>query len=117
MSRLRFKPRATFTADLKRLSNLDRTIVVEIKAAIAVLLEEQTLPAEFKDHRLSRRLAGYREFHLRDTPNGKNPSDCNDVLVVYSIDTDTLILIGIRVGSHHRLFPNQNSTTKYRKKR
>jgi mRNA interferase YafQ len=35
--------------------------------------------------------------------------------VVYTIDTDELVLIGIRVGSHDRLFPGQNRAKRYRK--
>jgi mRNA interferase YafQ len=50
-----------------------------------------------------------------DTPKNKTPSEINDVLVVYTIDKDKLVLIGIRVGSHDRLFPGQNRSKRYRK--
>jgi mRNA interferase YafQ len=115
MKKLRFKPRATFNADLKRLASLDHNIIDEVRAAIDLLLEAHQLPPEFDDHELTRRLAGYHEFYLRDTPPGNQPNDINDIFVVYTIDEDELILIGIRVGSHARLFPDQNSATKYRK--
>lgn len=115
MKKLRFKPRATFNADLKRLASLDKTIIDEVRAAIELLLEQQQLPAKFADHELQRRMTGYHEFHLRDTPKHKAPSDSNDVLVVYTIDQDELVLIGIRVGSHDRLFPDQNQAKSYRK--
>lgn len=115
MKELRFKPRATFNADLKRLAMLDQTIVGEVRAAIDLLLEQQQLPSEFGDHELQRRMTGYNEFHLRDTPKNKTPNDINDVLVVYTIDQDELVLIGIRVGSHDRLFPGQNQSKSYRK--
>lgn len=98
MKKLRFKPRATFDADLNRLAALDRTIIEEIRAAIDLLLEDHQLPEEFNDHELSRRMAGYHEFHLRDTLKGKQPNEINDVLVVYAIDESQLILIGIREG-------------------
>ncbi|MCV3326543.1 type II toxin-antitoxin system YafQ family toxin, partial [Pediococcus pentosaceus] len=52
---------------------------------------------------------------LRDTPKNKTPSETNDVLVVYTIDKDELVLIGIRVGSHDRLFPGKNRSKGYRK--
>ena len=100
MKKLRFKPRATFNADLKRLASLDKSIIDEVLAAIDLLLEQQQLPPE---------------FHLRDTPKNKTPSETNDVLVVYTIDKDELVLIGIRVGSHDRLFPGQNRAKRYRK--
>ena len=115
MKKLKFKPRATFNADLKRLASLDKTIVDEVRAAIDLLLEWQQLPAEFDDHELQRQMTGYKEFHLRDTPKNKKPNDINDVLVVYTIDQKELVLIGIRMGSHDRLFPGQNQSKDYRK--
>ncbi len=117
MKRLRFKPRATFNADLHRLAGIDHTIVDEVRAAIDLLLDNGKLPMEFNDHELGRRMSGYNEFHLRDTPKGKQPNEKNDVLVVYTIDEKELILIGIRIGSHKRLFPTQNNSVKYQKKK
>lgn len=115
MKKLRFKPRSTFNTDLKRLASLDKTIIEEVRAAIDILLEQRLLPQEFEDHKLSRRMAGYNEFHLRDTSAGTKPTEINDILVVYTIDEDELVLIGIRVGSHNRLFPGQNQSKKYHK--
>lgn len=115
MKKLKFKPRATFNADLKRLASLDKTIVDEVRAAIDLLLEQQQLPSEFDDHELRWQMTGYKEFHLRDTPKSKMPNDINDVLVVYMIDQKELVLIGIRMESHDRLFPGQNQSKNYRK--
>lgn len=53
MKKLRFKPRATFNADLKRLASLDKSIIDEVRAAIDLLLEQQQLPPEFEDHELN----------------------------------------------------------------
>jgi len=53
--------------------------------------------------------------HLRDTLTGQPLADHSDVLVVYAIDEDALILIGLRVGSHDRLFSEQDSSVKFRK--
>ena len=97
--------------------SLRRTIFFRLllNDSIDLLLEQQQLPPEFEDHELNRRMSGYNEFHLRDTPKNKTPSETNDVLVVYTIDKDELVLIGIRVGSHDRLFPGQNRSKGYRK--
>ncbi|NLR12945.1 type II toxin-antitoxin system RelE/ParE family toxin [Lactobacillus sp. ZJLC29-4] len=86
-----------------------------LKTCLRSCLRQQQLPPEFEDHELNRRMSDYNEFHLRDTPKNKTPSETNDVLVVYTIDTDELVLIGIRVGSHDRLFPGQNRSKRYRK--
>lgn len=115
MAKLRFRPRATFNADLKRLGRLDPTIIDDVRAAIEQLLETGELPEEYGDHPLKRRLAGYREFHVRDTPHGDSPSDINDVLVVWYQERNALVAVGVRVGSHDRLFPNQNSSKTYHK--
>lgn len=115
MKPLRFKPRSTFTADLKRLATIDKTIVSEVREAIEILLEGDSLPDDFQDHPLTRKMSGYREFHLRDTPKGNGPNESTDVLVVYRIDEVELVLIGIRVGSHDRLFPGKNRAKTYRK--
>lgn len=114
MKRLMFRPRATFNADLKRLGRLDPTIIDEVKDAINEILETGTLPAEYGDHPLKRRLAGYREFHVRNTPSGKHPSDTNDVLVIWYRERNELVAVGVRVGSHDRLFSGQKSANKYK---
>lgn len=82
MAKLKFRPRVTFNADLKRLGRLDPTIVDKVRVAIEMLLETGTLSDEYGDHSLQRRLAGYREFHVRDTPQGELLSEINDTPVV-----------------------------------
>lgn len=115
MAYYKFKPRETFIADLKRLGKLDHSIIPEIRAVIEMLLENQQLPAEYQEHQLKRQFSAYQEFHLRDTPVGKQPSDINDIVVIYTVDISELTFIGIRVGSHSRLFKNQNTSVKYQK--
>lgn len=115
MTKLSFRPRATFNADLKRLGRLDPSIIDEVREAIDEILETGKLPAEYNDHPLKRRLSRYWEFHVHDTPKNEQPSDINDVLVIWYIERNELVVLGVRVGSHDRLFSNQNSSTKYHK--
>lgn len=115
MVRLQFRPRTTFNADLKRLGRIDPTIIDDVRSAIDELLENGSLSGEYGDHPLKRRLSGYREFHVRDTPHGKQPSDTNDVLVIWYIERHELVAVGVQVGSHDRLFSNKNSSKKYYK--
>lgn len=96
MNPLKFKPRETFTANLKRLATIDKIIVSEVREAIEILLEGESLPDDFQDHPLTRKMSGYREFHFRNTPKGNEPNESSDVLFVYRIDEVALILIGIR---------------------
>lgn len=80
-----------------------------------MLLENQHLPVDYQEHQLERQLSSYREFHLRDTPSGKTPNDLNDIVIIYTVDISELTFIGIRVGSHSRLFKNQHASVEYRK--
>lgn len=106
----RFKPRYTFDQSLSRLAKIDVSIVDEVEQAILILLNGKILPSEFDDHFLSGNLSGYREFHLRDTPRGSIQNDINDVIVIYKIDNQDLVVIGVEIGSHRKLFNG-----KYRK--
>lgn len=112
MGKLQFRSRATFNADLKRLGRIDPTIIDDVRAAIEEILETVMLPLEYRDHQLKRRLSGYREFHVRDT---EQPTESNDVVVIWYIERNELVAVGVRVESHDRLFPNQNSSKKYHK--
>ncbi|MDP3265740.1 MAG: type II toxin-antitoxin system YafQ family toxin [Sulfuricurvum sp.] len=55
------------------------------------LKEEIKLPPEAKDHALKGDWKGFRECHLG-----------GDTLLVYTIDSDTIILA--RIGTHSQLF-------------
>lgn len=66
-----YKPRKSFERNLTYLAQFDTTIIDEIKAAIFVLLNGDSLSKDFQEHELEGNYAGYREFHLRDTPKGQ----------------------------------------------
>lgn len=57
------------------------------------LVEENSLPTKFKDHRLTGNWGGHRECHLGP-----------DWLLIYRIDEDQEILELVRMGSHADLF-------------
>lgn len=99
-----FKPRPPFEQDLHRLGRLDPTIIDDISAAIDILRNGDPLPQEYQDHELKCRYTGYNEFHVRDTPHCQEPTEINDVVVVYKKDYQDLVLIGVRVGSHEVIF-------------
>lgn len=86
------------------MAQLDPTIIDEVKAAILILLDGESLPEDFHDHELIGNYAGYREFHLRDTPKGHHPSEMNDILVIYKINNQDLVLVAVDIGSHKKLF-------------
>ena len=66
-----------------------------MQAVIELLVNEQPLPAKYRDHALvnSRDYKGMRECHIEP-----------DWLLIYRVVRDTLILQLIRTGSHSDLF-------------
>ena len=63
-----------------------------VSAVVALLLSDQVLPENRRDHRLGGDWAGYRECHIKP-----------DLLLIYrKPDADTLRLA--RLGSHYELF-------------
>jgi mRNA interferase YafQ len=58
---------------------------------LSVLLQEEQMPSESKDHSLKGNYQDCREFHIS-----------GDILVIYRIEVDTVQLL--RIGSHSELF-------------
>lgn len=115
MVKLNFRPRKSFEKHLRYLGKLDPTIVDEVRAAIEILLEGEKLPEDFQDHDLERKLAGYSEFHVRDTPKGQQPTEINDIVIIYKIEFQDLVLVAVDIGSHVKMFGSANTKSKYRK--
>lgn len=63
----------------------------KIKAVLAYLVTQNSLPAHYKDHKLKGEFSDCRECHIEP-----------DWLLIYIIDNNDLILI--RTGSHSDLF-------------
>ncbi len=79
-----------FKKDIKRVAfqGLDLT---KLFLPIAILLNEQPLPPQYKDHPLKGKLKGYRELHV-----------AFDWLLVYKKTNGVLTLANI--GTHAELF-------------
>ncbi|MDR0300295.1 MAG: type II toxin-antitoxin system YafQ family toxin [Streptococcaceae bacterium] len=99
-------PTPQFIKDIQYLNRLDITIKSDISAALDILLETRELPEDFQDHALTGLLATNREFHVRDTAAGSQPSEINDVLVIYRWRNKRLTLVAIAAGSPDKLFSN-----------
>ena len=79
-----------FTKDLKK-AQLNPTNTAKLFMYISLLLNQEELPAEAKDHNLTGNYKDTREFHIS-----------GDLLVVYRIKENTLELL--RLGTHSQLF-------------
>jgi mRNA interferase YafQ len=86
---------SVFKRDYKRAKATPRQskdLDLRLSAVLALLLTDQVLPGNLRDHSLSGHFAGYRECHLKP-----------DLLLIYrKPDEKTLSLA--RLGSHSELF-------------
>ena len=69
-----------------------RKLEVELRAVLTLLLNDQPLPARYRDHPLRGEWADHRDCHIRP-----------DLILIYrKPDADRLELV--RLGSHSELF-------------
>ena len=76
-----------------KLAGLAKTKIETIEFVINTLASNKKLSQKHKDHQLKGELASYRECHIS-----------NDLLLVYKIEKDELILILVDIGSHSQIF-------------
>lgn len=79
-----------FKRDVKHLSAKDRQATIEI---IDRLAAGEKLEAKYKDHPLTGKLKGYRDCHVKP-----------DLVLIYKIENDILLLSAYRISSHSNLF-------------
>ncbi|MBQ8464813.1 MAG: type II toxin-antitoxin system YafQ family toxin [Alphaproteobacteria bacterium] len=65
----------------------------ELKLVLDLLLNEQPLPKKYKDHCLSGNYKNYRECHIKP-----------DLLLIYKVVKEELVLYAVHIGSHSDLF-------------
>jgi len=80
----------TFLKDYRKVKFTDKTYLKYV-VFVSTLLKEENLPKDSLDHSLKGSYRDFREFHIS-----------GDLLVIYSIEEETLKLI--RIGSHSELF-------------
>jgi mRNA interferase YafQ len=77
----------------KRLIRSPRFDASRLEMVIDILASGEQLPREFLDHKLSGELRGFMECHVQ-----------NDLLLVYHVKDDRLILVLVDLGTHASLF-------------
>lgn len=65
----------------------------KLRHVIRLLSHKEALPVQYRDHALSGDMLGYRECHIAP-----------DILLIYEIDNDVLVLTLINIGNHAQLF-------------
>ena len=81
-----------FKKDYKRCKKQGKDLQA-LKSVIADLRARKTLDKKYQDHPLSGNYFGSRECHVEP-----------DLLLIYRIDDDKLVLTAVRLGSHLELF-------------
>ncbi len=86
-------PSRRYIRSLKRISRHKDFNREKLNQVIIALKESKKLAPQNHDHELSGKLAGVRECHIQP-----------DVLLLYQIHHNELILLLINIGSHPELF-------------
>jgi mRNA interferase YafQ len=79
-----------FKRDVKRMEKRGKDMT-KLRAVLVMLIEQQVLPVEYKDHPLRGDWKGFRDLHIEP-----------DWLLLYRIEGEELQLA--RTGSHSDLF-------------
>lgn len=75
-----------------RSGGLKPRVVADLAEVVETLRKGQRLAADYKDHQLSGNMKSYRECHIR-----------GDLLLVYQVKKEELVLVLIEIGSHSYL--------------
>ena len=82
-----------FRKSLKKLSRSGRFDQEEVGVVIDALARGEKLDASYSDHELSHEFSGNRECHIKP-----------DLLLIYKVENNNLVLVLINLGSHSDLF-------------
>jgi mRNA interferase YafQ len=77
---------------IKHSGELKKQVKEKLEKAITILSLGKKLPVEYKDHQLTGELMAYRECHIK-----------SDLLLVYQIQKEKLLLILVDIGTHSYL--------------
>ena len=83
-------PSTRFRKDVKRAEKRGKDMA-KLRAVLTLLAQEQSLPAEYKDHALRGDWIGFRDLHIEP-----------DWLLLYRVENDEVQLA--RTGTHSDLF-------------
>lgn len=81
-----------FKKDFKKIKN-NKALIEEFEKVVLILANWQELPEKYLDHQLKWEFKDFRECHIK-----------LDLLLIYKIDKDELILYLLRMWSHSEIF-------------
>lgn len=77
---------------IKQSGRLKKQVEKRLDQTITALASGKKLSIDYRDHQLMGRLAPYRECHIK-----------GDLLLVYQIRKDKLVLVLVNIGTHSYL--------------
>ncbi|OHA84356.1 MAG: hypothetical protein A2937_01290 [Candidatus Yonathbacteria bacterium RIFCSPLOWO2_01_FULL_47_33b] len=85
----------SFRTSIKRLSQSkdSRIISARLEVVVESIRQRKTIDRKYKDHALRGEYLGYRECHIKP-----------DVLLLYEVDEQMLLVTLVNIGSHSELF-------------
>lgn len=86
-------PSSEYKKSLKKVERSGKINRSRLDSAVELLRQGKRLPINFRDHALQGDWKGYRECHIQ-----------GDLLLIYRIENDQLILVLVDIGSHSQLF-------------
>lgn len=86
-------PSNTFKKSYAKIKKSGKFPKKEIDFVVGILAKAQKLPTKYRDHALLGEYFGCRECHIKP-----------DLLLIYEIKNDILVLVLIDIGSHSELF-------------
>ena len=86
-------PTKKYEKSFLKLKNSGKFNELKLNKAINILASGMMLGSEYQDHGLRGEYEGYRECHIH-----------GDILLIYRIEKQKLILLPINIGSHSELF-------------
>lgn len=89
----RIFPTSGYRKSFKKLARSGAFSIKEIENVVDVLASGKPLNKKYKDHQLKGEYKDYRECHV-----------FSDLLLMYKIENEELVLILIDIGSHSQLF-------------
>lgn len=88
------KYRFDFTTRFKKeYRKLSADEMNDVDKVIQLLLNGKTLPEKYRDHKLTGDKNSFRDCHVRP-----------DLLLIYKIEEDILVLTAVEIGNHSNLF-------------
>ena len=83
----------SFKKDLKKQIKRDTKIIIELKKVLNLLISEKNIDNKYKNHCLKGQFKNCFECHIKP-----------DILLIYKIEKQELLILLLRFGSHSDLF-------------